>query len=46
LIAASKALGDMRKHYHERLSAVLLGEIGKEPTGHSAQDVEKAITAA
>ncbi len=46
LIAAPKALGDMRKHYHQRLSAVLLGEIGKELTGHSVRDVEKAIAAA
>jgi protein required for attachment to host cells len=46
LIAAPKALDDMRKHYLERLSAVLLGEIGKELTGHSAHDVEKAIAAA
>ena len=46
IIAAPKALGDMRKHYHERLSAVLIGEIGKELTGHSTHDVEKAIAAA
>ena len=36
----------MRKHYRERLSKVLLGELGKELTGHSTHDVEKAIAAA
>ena len=46
VIAPPKTLGDMRKHYHQRLSAVLLGEIGKELTGHSIADVEKAIAAA
>lgn len=46
VIAPPKALGDMRKHYHERLSAVLLGEIGKELTSHSIGEVEQAIAAA
>ena len=46
VIAAPKALGDMRKHYHARLSAVLVGEVAKDLTGHSASDVEKAIAAA
>ena len=46
IIAPPKVLGDMRKHYHERLSAVLLGEIGKELTARSPRDLEKAIAAA
>jgi len=46
VIAPPKTLGDMRKHYHGRLSAVLVGEIGKELTSHSIGDVEKAIAAA
>lgn len=44
VIAAPRALGEMRKHYHKALSAILLGEIAKDLTGHSVADVEKAVT--
>jgi protein required for attachment to host cells len=46
VIAAPRALGEMRKHYHKALSAKLLGEISKDLTGHSMADVETAIRAA
>lgn len=46
VIAAPRALGEMRKHYHKTLSAKLLGEIAKDLTGHSMGDVEAAIQAA
>ncbi len=46
IIAAPRTLGELRKHYHKTLSATLLGEIAKDLTGHSAQDVEKAIAGA
>ena len=46
IIAAPRALGEMRKHYHKELSARLLGEISKDLTGHSLLDIEKAIAAA
>jgi protein required for attachment to host cells len=46
LIAAPRALGEMRKHYHKALTAKLLGEIAKDLTGHSVTDVEIAIRAA
>ncbi|WP_127753267.1 host attachment protein [Devosia sp. 1566] len=46
VIAAPRALGEMRKHYHKALSAKLLGEISKDLTGHSMGDVETAIQAA
>ncbi len=46
IIAAPRALGEMRKHYHKTLSAVLKGEIAKDLTGHSMADVEKALAAA
>lgn len=46
IIAAPKTLGELRKHYHKQLSAVLVGEIHKDLTGHSVQDIEKAIAAA
>jgi protein required for attachment to host cells len=44
IVAAPRALGEMRKHYHKALSAILLGEIAKDLTGHSLADVEKALT--
>ena len=46
VIAAPRALGEMRKHYHKALSAKLLGEIAKDLTGHSMAEVEAAIKAA
>jgi len=46
VIAAPRALGEMRKHYHKALSAKLLGEIAKDLTGHSIADVTTAIHAA
>ncbi len=46
IIAAPRALGELRKHYHKQLSAQLLGEIAKEMTGSSVHDIEKTILAA
>ena len=46
VIAAPRTLGELRKHYHNKLSATLVGEISKDLTGHSVQDIEKAIAAA
>jgi protein required for attachment to host cells len=46
VVAAPRALGEMRKHYHKALSAILKGEIAKDLTGHSMSDVEKAVAAA
>ena len=46
IIAAPRALGEMRKHYHKALTAVLKGEIAKDLTGHPLSDVEAAIEAA
>jgi protein required for attachment to host cells len=46
IIAAPRALGEMRKHYHKALSAILLKEIAKDLTGHSLSDVEKAVASA
>lgn len=45
IVAAPRALGEMRKHYHKALSAILSGEIAKDLTGHSLADIEKALTA-
>ncbi|MGL4196246.1 MAG: host attachment family protein [Allorhizobium sp.] len=46
IIAAPRTLGEMRKGYHKQLSAVLVGELDKDLTGHSVQDIEKALEAA
>lgn len=46
IIAAPRALGEMRKHYHKALSAIVRGEISKDLTGHSAADVESAVASA
>jgi protein required for attachment to host cells len=43
IIAAPRTLGELRKHYHKKLSATLVGEIAKDLTGHAVQDIEKAI---
>lgn len=46
VVAAPRALGEMRKHYHKELQAALIGEVAKDLTGHSTQDIEKALLAA
>jgi protein required for attachment to host cells len=46
IVAAPRTLGELRKHYHQKLSAVLIGEITKDLTGHSAREIEKAVAAA
>jgi protein required for attachment to host cells len=46
VIAAPRTLGALRKQYHDKLTAALLGEIPKDLTGHAVGDVEKAVVAA
>jgi len=46
IVAAPRTLGELRKHYHKALSAILVGEIAKDLTGHSLADVEKIIATA
>jgi protein required for attachment to host cells len=46
IIAAPRTLGEMRKGYHKSLADVLIGEIDKDLTGHSLQDIEKALATA
>lgn len=46
IIAAPRTLGEMRKSYHKSLSDILVGELDKDLTGHSIQDIEKALAAA
>ncbi len=46
IIAAPRTLGAMRKRYHAKLTAALLGEIAKDLTGRNAHDVEAVVAAA
>lgn len=46
IVAAPRTLGELRKHCHKALEAVLVGEIAKDLTGHATADVEKIIAAA
>jgi protein required for attachment to host cells len=46
VIAAPRALGEMRKHYHKVLESKLLCEIAKDLTGRPVSEVETAIQAA
>ncbi|NTA13531.1 host attachment family protein [Agrobacterium tumefaciens] len=46
IIAAPRTPGEMRKGYHKSLSDVLIGELDKDLTGHSVQDIEKALAIA
>jgi protein required for attachment to host cells len=46
IIAAPRTLGELRKHYHKTLTAILTKEIAKELTGHTVHDIEKTLAAA
>ena len=46
VIAAPRALGELRKHYHKALQAVLAGELAKDLSGHSMADIQAAVVAA
>jgi protein required for attachment to host cells len=43
LIAAPKTLGEMRKHFHKALEAKIIGEIPKDLTGQTADQIAAAI---
>lgn len=43
VIAAPKTLGELRKHWHKELSSRLVGEIAKDLTGHSGDQIADAI---
>ena len=43
VIAAPKTLGELRKHWHKELSSRLVGEISKDLTGHSTDQIAAAI---
>lgn len=43
IIASPRTLGEMRRHYHARLKAALIGELHKDFNGRSAHDVLGAL---
>ena len=46
IAAPPHTLGELRKHYHKALAAILSGEIPKDLTGHTVADIQKTILAA
>lgn len=43
IVAAPRTLGEMRKHYHAKLEQLLQLELAKDLTGHSTDDITKAL---
>jgi protein required for attachment to host cells len=43
VIADPRTLGEMRRHYHKQLEAVLLGELAKDLAGRSGPDIIAAL---
>ncbi len=43
VIAAPKTMGQLRKGWHKETTARLVGEISKDLTGHSTEDIAAAI---
>lgn len=43
VIAPPRTLGELRKHYHTEVSSRLTGELDKDLTGHSIEDIESAL---
>jgi protein required for attachment to host cells len=43
VIAAPRTLGELRKHWHKDLQAKLIGEINKDLTGRTTEEIAAAI---
>ncbi|MGP1281925.1 MAG: host attachment family protein [Parasphingopyxis sp.] len=46
IVAPPKTLGELRKNFHRSVSDRIIGEIDKDLTGHTIEDIEKIIKAA
>lgn len=46
VIAAPRTLGELRKHWHKDLQAKLIGEINKDLTGHTKEEIAAAVVKA
>lgn len=44
VIAPPRTLGELRRHYHKQLQAVLLGELAKELVGRNGSDIVVALS--
>jgi protein required for attachment to host cells len=45
VVAPPRTLGELRKHYHPALKAMLLGELGKEHTRDTVEVLQQALAA-
>lgn len=43
IIADPRTLGELRKHFHAKLQATIVGELPKDLVGHPVQDIAAAI---
>ena len=43
VVAPPGTLGELRKHYHHEVKQRLAGEIAKDLTGHSVDDIARII---
>jgi protein required for attachment to host cells len=43
VIADPRTLGELRKHFHPNLQAKIVGELAKDLTDHSVNDIVTAI---
>jgi protein required for attachment to host cells len=46
VIADSRTLGEMRRHFHDAIRLKLVGELAKDLTGHTVAKIEAAIARA
>ncbi|MEO1168048.1 MAG: host attachment family protein [Pseudomonadota bacterium] len=46
IVAPPRTLGELRKNYHQTVKDKLIGEIDKDLTGHTIEDIEKIISSA
>lgn len=46
VVADPRTLGELRRGYHAKLQSALVGELAKDLTGHSVQDIVAALRAA
>jgi protein required for attachment to host cells len=46
IVAPPRTLGELRRHYHKALQAVLLGELGKEHTHDDLSHLHEALVKA
>ena len=45
IVAAPRALGELRKHYHKEVEKRLAGEVAKDLTGHPVDEIERILQA-